>query len=1166
MFAEPALVGREHELEELESFLNSAVEGKGKTVFISGEAGTGKTRLIKEFLNTAKQKQDLSALAGSCLSNAAVPYYPFFEAFTSYFTTERKQENTSTKIRNEEQQIKNWFLGPAQAETLGTRETFAPQVWKDQTFIAVTQTLSNISDEKPLILILDDIHWADSASLALIHHIGRAINSKRILVLATFRSEALTADAQGHPHPLVETLRQMRREDLYKEIKLPNLNQSNVSVIAKSMLGGNLQQELAEKLTKESQGNPLYIVEALRMLREQDSLTQEHDQWRLSVSDLEIPAKIKDIILQRLSKLERNQRRALDAASVIGETFSAQLLAEVLGQDILELTERLESIAQATSLICCGEELYSFDHAKSRESIYEEISPVLRRGYHAKIAEKLEATSKHEKLPFSELTFHYAQAGNEEKAVKYALAAGEDALARWSNQEAIKHFTYVLERVSENGENAEVRRRAREGLGDAYYANSMFKQATKIFEDLSNCETGVTKLRALRKAMESAFQYMDMRHLMELVKKAEPYVAADRLESARILTQRGRAYTFGVPRRIKLAVEDYAVALRVFEEKYSLWDAALAMVGLGSTHAGLGEPQKGIAESLRSIALFENLGDFRFQMEACWAAGINFVQCQLPNEGLGMFAKVIEIDEKTKMGDYQRLVYANAFSAWVYGQMGNWEAALSHSLKALELSKKTDNLIAPAMAYANLSTEYVRLGDLKHAEEYFEKLMALPPEVLLHPFVMGVLAKAVFFEGTGQWKESNQCFKEIFESLKTSPIPGMELVAKLHFAWALERQGRVEEAKVQLEDAQRAMREVEERFAHVSLQAFLMVRREVRVGEEFEMRLDLVNVSKKPGLLVKAEGVIPSEGFKVTPLSPWCSLQNGCIEMKNREIGPFQVETVKLTLQAAKAGAFMLNPKAVYIDEMGETKIVNLNTLTITVQPAQPTIHVVAGRVSSGFYELDDLLGGGIPENYGVVLASSSSDERSLLIKRFLEAGAETGEIAFYITAEAGSGKVLAEKYPSNFYLFLCNPRADAMMQSLPNVVKLKGVENLTEIDIALVKAFRGLSLAAADRKRACIEIVSDVLLQHHAVITRKWLSALLPDLKAQGFTALAVIDPQMHPPEESRAIISLFEGEIAITEKETAKGLEKILRVRKLVNQKYLEDELTLTKEKLSS
>lgn len=237
ILAEPVLVGREREIEELTRYLDSAAQGKGTTVFISGEAGTGKTRLIKEFLNTAKQKQDVSTLAGYCLSNTAVPYFPFFEAFTSYFTT----ENT------EEQEIKSWLMGPTQT---GKRETLAPQVWKDQTFIAVTQTLTAISTKEPIILLLEDIHWADSASLALIHYIARAISSNKILVLATYRSEALTTDAEGHPHPLAETLRQMRREDLYKEIKLLNLDQNSVSAVAKSMLGGDLQQELAEKLTK----------------------------------------------------------------------------------------------------------------------------------------------------------------------------------------------------------------------------------------------------------------------------------------------------------------------------------------------------------------------------------------------------------------------------------------------------------------------------------------------------------------------------------------------------------------------------------------------------------------------------------------------------------------------------------------------------------------------------------------------------------------------------------------------------------------------------------------------------------------------------------------------------------------------------------------------------
>jgi hypothetical protein len=138
---------------------------------------------------------------------------------------------------------------------------------------------------------------------------------------------------------------------------------------------------------------------------------------------------------------------------------------------------------------------------------------------------------------------------------------------------------------------------------------------------------------------------------------------------------------------------------------------------------------------------------------------------------------------------------------------------------------------------------------------------------------------------------------------------------------------------------------------------------------------------------------------------------------------------------------------------------------------------VLPGRVPTGFAELDALLFGGIPQNYAVALTSPSTDERELLARRFLETGATAGETTFYITTEAGYAKSLVEKYPSNFYLLVCNPQADAMVQELPNVFKLKGVENLTDIDIALTRAFRTINPSAVGPKRICIEIVSDALL-----------------------------------------------------------------------------------------
>ena len=279
----------EKELEELGAFLNSTSEGKGKTVFIVGEAGSGKTRLIHEFLKGAKER-GIGVLIGWCLSDAATPYFPFVEAFRSFFASSEEEEQLSpsllepemplgtasfTQVGGGERGIAAWLTGAIPLEKQGRTEIVSPQIWKDQVFAGVIDTLHAISTKAPVVLFLEDIHWADSASLALLHYIARAVNGvERILVLATFRGEELTADAEGHPHPLAETLRIMRREDLFTEIKLQSLSQRNVAEIAENMIGGNLQPQLADKLAAESKGNPLFVVESMRMLNERRSLVR----------------------------------------------------------------------------------------------------------------------------------------------------------------------------------------------------------------------------------------------------------------------------------------------------------------------------------------------------------------------------------------------------------------------------------------------------------------------------------------------------------------------------------------------------------------------------------------------------------------------------------------------------------------------------------------------------------------------------------------------------------------------------------------------------------------------------------------------------------------------------------------------------------------------------
>lgn len=128
---------------------------------------------------------------------------------------------------------------------------------------------------------------------------------------------------------------------------------------------------------------------------------------------------------------------------------------------------------------------------------------------------------------------------------------------------------------------------------------------------------------------------------------------------------------------------------------------------------------------------------------------------------------------------------------------------------------------------------------------------------------------------------------------------------------------------------------------------------------------------------------------------------------------------------------------------------------------------------------------GGAPRNYAVILTSPSCDERDMLIKRFLEAGAKEGQITFYVTIDPSKARHLTEEYQLNFNLFVCNPESDSIIKSLPNVSKLKGVENLTDIDIALTTAFRRLSKSPEGNRRACIEIVSDACMHGNKLIKR---------------------------------------------------------------------------------
>lgn len=221
----------------------------------------------------------------------------------------------------------------------------------------------------------------------------------------------------------------------------------------------------------------------------------------------------------------------------------------------------------------------------------------------------------------------------------------------------------------------------------------------------------------------------------------------------------------------------------------------------------------------------------------------------------------------------------------------------------------------------------------------------------------------------------------------------------------------------------------------------------------------------------------------------------------------------------------------------------------------------IEGRVGTGNKELDNLLFGGIPPKMAVALTMPISDEGNALIKRFIETGAKNNDITFYVTSDPVHAIDLSRKFSSNFYLFVTNPRLNELADLGSNASVL-GIGNLTDINIALTKAFRNLDLTNKGPRRICLNVISDILLEHGPVRTRKWLSELLSLLYAEGFTVLAVINPKMHSSEDVQAILGLFDGEINIRERETVKELRRFIKIKRMANQKYLKNEIVLTED----
>jgi len=353
-------------------------------------------------------------------------------------------------------------------------------------FDSVTQFFKSACQVKPLVLLIDDLHWADRASLLLLEFLGKDVPSARILVLATYRDVEV-----GRHHPLSQTLADLARQGLTDRIPLGGLSEKEVAQFIEMSTGFSPPEPLVSSVFSRTEGNPFFVNEIVKLLVSEGRLTGAGGAGPVSI---QLPQGVRDVIGRRLNHLSEDCNRVLAISAAIGREFSVEVLEKVSDKSGDRLVELLDEAVSGRvvneSARVPGD--YSFSHALIRDVLYEELGPNRRVRLHRKISAVLEnmfATSLHEHLP--ELAYHFLQGaagGDIDKAMDYAVRAAERATVLLAYEEAAGYYERALEAL-ELRRNLDDRRRcelllgageAHKRAGDSAKARAAFEKAAEV--------------------------------------------------------------------------------------------------------------------------------------------------------------------------------------------------------------------------------------------------------------------------------------------------------------------------------------------------------------------------------------------------------------------------------------------------------------------------------------------------------------------------------------------------------------------------------------------------------------------------------------------------------------------------------------------------------------
>jgi DNA-binding SARP family transcriptional activator len=463
-------VGRAAELAALAEAWRKTRRGTRRVTLIAGEPGIGKTSLVGELARRAEADEGI-VLYGRCDEDVGFAFQPFVEALRAYVAVCPPALLREQAGRGAPELAR---VLPEMTELIGdVTPPIRPDAALDQylMFEAVVGFLGAVAERAPVLLVLDDLHWAARPTLHLLRHLVRSPPDMALCVVGTFRDTELpsAAVARGAPHPLTEMLADLRREPGIERHALKGLSELDVEALLGVEVDGALdlkRKSLARAVHGETQGNPFFVGEIIRHVAEAASGPGGTTSGDVDLAALGIPDGVREVVSRRLMRLSEDATRVLTVAAVVGPTVSLSLLERIpdAGATPDALLDALDEGVQARVLVE-SERLggtYAFAHALVRQAVYADLTAARRGRLHRQIGGALEILYANQLEPhLHELAHHFAQsaAGEEDKAIGYLIRAGDQAQVKLAYEQALTHYRQALELLETFQDGAHLRRR-----------------------------------------------------------------------------------------------------------------------------------------------------------------------------------------------------------------------------------------------------------------------------------------------------------------------------------------------------------------------------------------------------------------------------------------------------------------------------------------------------------------------------------------------------------------------------------------------------------------------------------------------------------------------------------------------------------------------------------